>query len=146
VLLAWSASTAASGRYQRTADVALAAMIVAPPIVALGFVTGAALPQVGGAALLAAGVLATAFVTGVDARRRATDGPTRVLLAVSALAPIAPMVLAVAWAAAQHWVVPALGIPSMARIHGTLNLVGFVGCGLIGYGRLRARAEVASCS
>jgi hypothetical protein len=59
------------------------------------------------------------------------------------------MVLAVTWAAAQHWNVPALDIPAMARIHGSMNAVGFVGCGLLGYRRLRvttATERAPSCS
>lgn len=60
-------------------------------------------------------------------------GWARVLLIVSSLSVIAPMVLAVFWAAAQYVDVPALSIPAMARIHGTMNAVGFVGCGLVGW-------------
>jgi len=58
------------------------------------------------------------------------------------------MVLAVMWAAAQHWALPALDIPAMARVHGSVNAIGFVGCGLVGYRRLRvaaAREEMAQC-
>ncbi|MEZ5180089.1 MAG: YndJ family transporter [Acidimicrobiales bacterium] len=43
----------------------------------------------------------------------------------------APMVLAVAWAAAQHFDVPALSIPDMVRTHGAGNAIGFVGAGLL---------------
>jgi hypothetical protein len=147
-LLAVCAATVAATGHRGAAGVAVAASIAAPPIVAIGFVTGDALPQVGGAALLTVGVLTTAFVTGVDACRRSREVTTKALLVVCATAPVAPMALAVAWAAAQHWGVPALDIPSMARIHGTLNFAGFVVCGLIGYQRLRAAApaQVASCS
>ncbi len=41
------------------------------------------------------------------------------------------MVLAVAWAAGQHWHVPALSIPDMARTHGIANALAFVLCGLL---------------
>ena|SRR5438067_5662343 len=126
--------------------VAVVATVAAPPIVALGFVTNAALPQVGGAALLTAGVWATATVTGIDGRRRTSDHVTRSLLAVCAAAPVVPMVLAVLWAAAQHWPIPALDIPAMAQIHGAVNFAGFVGCGLLGYRRLRiTELEAAEC-
>jgi YndJ-like protein len=146
-LLAWRSNAVVSRRHRRVATIAIVATIAAPPLVALGFLTGAAVPQVGGAALLTVGVLATAFVTGTDARRRAGDRRTKALFAVCAAAPVAPMVLAVVWAAAQHWAVPALDIPSMARIHGTTNFVGFVACGLVGYQRLRVITplEAASC-
>ena len=39
---------------------------------------------------------------------------------------------------AQYFDVAALSIPDMARIHGTINAIGFVGCGLAGW-RLNAR-------
>lgn len=45
------------------------------------------------------------------------------------------MVLAVAWAAGQHWDVPALSIDAMARTHGATNAIGFVACGVAGYAR-----------
>ena len=89
----------------------------------------------------------TAVVTGVDGRRRTGDHVTRTLLAVCAAAPAVPMVLAVLWAAAQHWPAPAFDIAAMARIHGTVNFVGFVVCGLLGYRRLEVTTalEAAPC-
>ena len=60
----------------------------------------------------------------------------RTFLIVSSVAVLAPMVLAVFWATAQYYDVPALSIPAMAEVHGTLNAFGFVTCGLIGW-RLR---------
>lgn len=51
---------------------------------------------------------------------------------MSGLAVWLPMVLAVAWAAGQHWDVPALSIPDMVRTHGLGNAIGFVLCGLAG--------------
>jgi hypothetical protein len=41
------------------------------------------------------------------------------------------MVLAVAWAAGQHWDVPLLSVPDMVRTHGAANALGFVLCGLL---------------
>lgn len=102
----------------------------APPVVAAGFVTGAATPQVGGALLVALGVCTTAALE----LRRAAGRPRRwrhdLLLGVSGLAVWAPMALAVAWAAGQHWAAPALSIPAMVRTHGVANAVAFVLCGL----------------
>jgi hypothetical protein len=103
----------------------------APVVVATGFLTGAALPQVGGAVLMTAGVWCTA---GLELHRAvrgpAAPGP-RLLLAVSGLAIWAPMVLAVGWAAGQHWSVPMLSIHDMARTHGAANAVAFIGAGLL---------------
>lgn len=135
-LLAHSALRASRGRHQRPARAALAATLVSPPVVALGFVTGWAVPQVGGAIVLAVAVWIVAGVTLADARVRARDRTTAALVTIAGLAPLLPMVFAVGWAAAQHWAVPAFDIPAMARVHGSANALGFVGCGLIGYGRL----------
>jgi hypothetical protein len=103
----------------------------APPVVALGFLTGWAVPQVGGAVLMAAGVLAVAAFQ----LRRAVAGGSRawrrIGLAVSGLAIWAPMALAIAWAAGQHWDVPALSVPDMVRWHGAPNAVLFVVVGLL---------------
>lgn len=41
------------------------------------------------------------------------------------------MGLAVAWAAAHYWDVPAMSVPDMARTHGLANAFGFVLCGLL---------------
>lgn len=110
--------------------IALRCTAAGPPVVALGFASGSALPQVGGAVLMAIGVLATAVR---HLRRAAGPGPAsrRVLLAASGIAVWAPMVLAVAWAAGQHWDVPSLSVPAMVPWHGAPNAVGFVICGLL---------------
>ena len=126
------AAAVATGRAGRLALLATAA---APPIVALGFVVAHPLAQVGGAVLMSAGVLATAALQLRDALG-AGNGRRRALLAVSGLAPWVPMVLAVAWASALYWDVPALSVPDMARTHGVMNVV-FVVAGLW------ARREVA---
>jgi len=43
------------------------------------------------------------------------------------------MVLGVFWAVGQHLDVPALDVPAMARVHGTLNAFGFSLAGLLGW-------------
>ncbi len=53
------------------------------------------------------------------------------LLAISGLAIWVPMVLAVAWAAGQHWDVPVLSIDDMVQAHGVPNALAFVLCGLL---------------
>ncbi|MGV3758165.1 MAG: YndJ family transporter [Actinomycetota bacterium] len=128
------------------ATVGAALVVGAPPVVALGFVTGAAWPQVGGALLLTGGVYAVAVVqlTTAPAQRWLV----RALLVVSSLGVLAAMPLGVAWAAAQHWPeVPAMSIPDLVRTHGMLNGVLFVPCGLVGWrllergvGRMRREA------
>lgn len=117
---AWHRTTTAAGTVLAVA---------APPIVALGFFSDAAVPQVGGAVVMSlAAYLIAAGQLGEGWPMRRT--PTGRLLVVSGLSVWVPMVLAVAWALAQHTGGPALSIPAMTRLHGSLNAVGFVGCGL----------------
>jgi hypothetical protein len=131
-------------RARRLGWMAVLVTIGAPPIVALGFVTGAAIPQVGGATVMTIGVWTTASLELARAFRSRDDATIRVLLAVSGLAVWVPMVLAVAWAAGQHWAIPVLSIPDMARTHGVANALGFVGAGL---GALRlTRPSVADAA
>lgn len=123
-------ASGSSGRWLSRAALGLTAG--APPVVAVGFVTGVGVAQVGGAVLMSLGVFATATLQLIEARRATMQPATRALLGLSGLAVWAPMVLAVAWAAGQHWDVPALSIPDMVRTHGTLNALGFIGAGLLG--------------
>jgi YndJ-like protein len=132
LVLARAATTAATGSWQRIARAAVLLTGMAPPVVAAGFVTGAAVPQVGGAVLMSLGVFGTAVLHLREAAARPDRSPlVRLLLAVSGLAVWAPMPLAVAWAASQHVGVPALSIPAMARTHGLAMALGFVVCGLL---------------
>jgi hypothetical protein len=132
ITLAAAAEAGARGR--RAHQVGVVAVVLTagvPPLVAVGFVTGWALPQVMGAVLLTIGVWCTA---GLELQRSigARVGRlTRALLLVSGLAVWVPMVLAVAWAAGEHWDVPALSIPDMVRTHGAVNAICFIGAGLL---------------
>ncbi|HUP86802.1 MAG TPA: YndJ family transporter [Acidimicrobiales bacterium] len=111
--------------------VAVTITAAAPPVVAIGFVTAWAAPQVGGAVLMAIGVfvIAALELRAAIADRR-SPWSRRALLAISGLAVWAPMFFAVAWAAGQHWNVPALSVPAMVRWHGAPNAIGFVIAGL----------------
>lgn len=120
-------------RWWLVAWVAVVLTAGAPPIVAAGFVTGAALAQVGGAALMTVGVWLTASLELRTAFESTRPTASRVLLGISGLSIWVPMILAVAWAAGQHWDVPALSIPDMARTHGLANALAFVLCGLLGH-------------
>lgn len=129
--LAGATMPGASGRGRRMGAAAVLFTAAAPPFVAVGFVTGAALPQVGGAVLMALGVWLTATLQ----LRAVVVGPpsaASALLGVSGLAVWVPMVLAVAWAGGQHWDIPVLSIPDMARTHGLANALAFSLCGLLG--------------
>ena len=121
-------AAAAEGR--RTAEAAVACTAIAPPVVAVGFATSAALAQVGGAALMTLGVWLTAGLQLREVGRAGAARGVRVLLGVSGMAIWGPMVLAVAWAAGQHWDVPALSISDMVRLHGLPNALAFTLAGL----------------
>lgn len=131
LVLAAHALDLAVGGWRPVAVGAVALTAAAPPVVAAGFVTVGAVPQVGGAVLMTLGVWLTATLQlhhAVASRRHALRA---VLLVVSGLAVWAPMVLAVAWAAGQHWDIPVLSIPDMARTHGVANAFAFCLGGLL---------------
>lgn len=120
-------------RWQTTRLSGLAAtlIVVSPPIVALGFTLYGPL-QIAGAALLTAGLWLLAW----EIVRRigpALGGLAGTLLVVSAVATLAPMILAVQWAIAANYGTPALSIPDMARWHGVTNAVGFAFLGVLGW-------------
>lgn len=125
-------AVALAGIVARTHRIAGAVAVVltvsAPPIVASGFLVEHPVPQVGGAVLMATGVLATASLQLADAG--SATGAARPLLVLSSVTPWIPMALAVAWATSLYAEVPALSIPDMVRIHGTMNAV-FVVAGLV---------------
>jgi len=131
LVLAAHALDHAAGRWRPVAVSAVVLTAAAPPVVAAGFVTNGAVPQVGGAILMTLGVWLTATLQlrhAVAFRRHAGRAG---LLVVSGLAVWAPMVLAVAWAAGQHWDLPVLSIRDMARTHGLANAFAFCLCGLL---------------
>ena len=132
-LLAARTCEAASRQAPRWAAAGAMLTIASPPIVAMGFTTGSAVFQIGGALLLSIGVWIIAGLTFAVVVPGTSDAPARALLTLSASAVVVPMVLAVFWAAGQHVDVPALDVPAMARIHGTLNAFGFSLAGLLGW-------------
>lgn len=114
----------------------IAAVVLAPPIVALGF-TFVGVLQVIGAALLTGGLFALSWLTLRHVVPRVTDRLARSLLVVSALAVLVPMVLALQWAIGWNFDTPALSIPMMARTHGVVNALGFTLCGVLGWRRVQ---------
>jgi hypothetical protein len=141
-LLAARTHDVASQVTPRWASAGTLLTIASPPIVALGFTTGSAPAQIGGAMLLSIGVWIVAALTLAAVMPLTAGAGARALLAVSALSVGAPMVLAVFWAAGQHYDVPALDVPAMARVHGTLNAFGFSLAGLLGWVVRDARETV----
>lgn len=126
----------------RASAAMVAAVVSAPPVVALGF-TFVGMLQVVGAAVLTGGLFALSWLTLRHVVPHVSDGPARWLLAISAVAVLAPMVLAVQWAIGWNFGTPALSIPAMAQTHGVANAVGFALCGVLGWRRVQP-AAVAS--
>lgn len=98
---------------------------------ALGFTFVGALQVIGGV-LLAGGLWALAFVVATRIAAGWSGWPRR-LLVVSSWSVLAPMALAVHWAAGTNLGFPVLTIRDMALLHGWINAVGFTLCGLVGW-------------
>ena len=124
-----------AARAPRLSAAMLVAVVVAPPIVALGF-TFVGVLQVVGAAVLTGGLFVLSWLTLRVVVPDVTDRLAHWLLVVSALAVLVPMVLAVQWAIGWNFDTPALSIPMMARTHGVANALGFALCGVLGWRRL----------
>lgn len=143
-LFAGVGALALAGAMRSTTAVLITA--AAPPIVAIGFATGRATPQIGGAVLMAIGVFT---IAALELRVAMTDHRSpwsrRALLVISGLAVWVPMLLAVSWAAGQYWNVPALSVPAMVRWHGLPNAIGFVIAGLAA-GRIQVCDEETVCA
>ena len=117
-------------------QVAMAAallLVAGSPVLAMGWATPVHLLQVAGAILVATGVVATAAVLFFKCTSLFESTAARVLLRLSALAPLLPMVLAVEYSAGHVFGFPTLDIQGMALIHGDLNALGFSLLGLIAW-------------
>jgi len=106
-------------------------MIAGSPVLAVGWGTPFHVLQVAGAILVATGVMATAAVMFFRSASLVEPTSARVLLRLSALAPLLPMVLAVEYSAGHVFGFPTLDIHGMALIHGDLNALGFSLLGLV---------------
>jgi len=117
-------------------QVAMAAallLVAGSPVLAMGWATPIHVLQVAGAILVATGVVATSVVFFFRSTTLVESTPARVLLRLSALAPLLPMVLAVEYSAGHVFGFATLDIQGMALIHGDLNALGFSLLGLIAW-------------
>jgi hypothetical protein len=64
---------------------------------------------------------------------RVKSRAAQIFLALSAVSVIPAMLLAGLWAVGEYPFQPMLNIPQMARVHGTINAIGFVFCGVFGW-------------
>jgi hypothetical protein len=91
------------------------------------------LVEVAAALLFAASLLGLAALTLGIGLPIMTNHLARVLLAISAASLVVTMLFAAGYALGQFLGVPIVGIPRMVQVHGWLNAVGFVLCGLLAW-------------
>ncbi len=108
-----------------------AGLIAGVPLVALG-ITFSRVLEILAVLLLASSVLLLALLTLVAVVPSLARRAARVLLAISALASIATMLLAAGYAGGSM-VGLALTIPQMVLAHGAVNAFGLVLCGLLAW-------------
>jgi YndJ-like protein len=121
------------GVARRVAVAASLLLVVGSPVLAMGWATPVHVLQVAGAILVATGVVATSVVLFFTSASLVESTAARVLLRLSALAPLLPMVLAVEYSAGHVFGFPTLDIHAMALIHGDLNALGFSLLGLVAW-------------
>jgi hypothetical protein len=112
--------------------VVAAGIVASVPLVALGITFSPAL-EVAAACVLAASLAGLSALTMraiVPAlRRRAAQA----LLTISAASALVAMLFAVAYAVGEFTQAPIVTIPRMIEVHGLVNALGFVSCGLVGW-------------
>jgi len=108
-------------------------LVIGSPVLAMGWATPVHVLQVAGAILVATGVVAASAVMFFRAASLVQSTGARVLLRLSAFAPLLPMVLAVEYSARHVFGFPTLDIQGMALIHGDLNALGFSLLGLVAW-------------
>jgi len=121
------------GVARRLAIAASLLLVAGSPVLAMGWATPIRVLQVAGAILVATGVVATSAVFFFRSASLVESTPARILLRLSALAPLLPMVLAVEYSAGHVFGFPTLDIQGMALIHGDLNALGFSLLGLVAW-------------
>jgi hypothetical protein len=122
-----------SGMARSVATAAALLLVAGSPVLALGWATPVHVFQVAGAILVATGVVATSAVLFFRSTSLVESTTARVLMRLSALAPLLPMVLAVEYSAGHVFGFPTLDIQGMALIHGDLNALGFSLLGLVAW-------------
>jgi hypothetical protein len=121
------------GVARRVAMGASLLLVGGSPVLATGWATPVHVLQVAGAILVATGVVATSAVFFFKSARLVDSTAARVLLRLSALAPLLPMALAVEYSAGHVFGFATLDIQGMALIHGDLNALGFSLLGLVAW-------------
>ncbi|HVS52725.1 MAG TPA: YndJ family transporter [Opitutaceae bacterium] len=149
LLLALFAGLALRARPEsRFAARVVVGVVLAVPAVALGITStqlgwGAALEAAAGVALALTGLMLAGLHLAIALR----PGPrtARVLLGIAGASLAGGMILAACYALRSIVApIPALGIPQMRMIHGTINALGFGLCGTLGWRAFLAQTEPAA--
>lgn len=110
----------------------IALIVVAGPVLlAAGFLIGPHM-KLFAAILLVLGEVGLAVAT-LFVLKTMTRHAAKLLLGLSSVSVTGGMILAGLWAIGEYPLQPMLNIPQMARLHGTINAVGFSICGLLGW-------------
>jgi YndJ-like protein len=121
---------------------ALTIVVLGPGVLGLAFFAGPTAKLVG-ALVFALGLISlagTMIRVGIAAR----NGVGRWLLFASGGSVAVGMSLVAMWAVGEYPLQAFVNIRQMAEFHGVLNGVGFVGCGLVGWGLLEAEQDSLS--
>ena len=127
---------------QRVLRLALAIVVLGPGVLGLAFFAGPKAKLVG-ALLFASGLLGLAGAM-IRVAIAARNGVGRWLLFVSGASVAVGMILVAVWAVGEYPLQAFVNIRQMAEFHGVLNGVGFVGCGLLGWGLLKTEQDSLS--
>ena len=107
-------------------------VMLGPPLVAAGILWSMWMEAICGV-LLALGMLGLALWMLTAAVRWVQQRVSRVLLSVAALSLVVSMALAVLYALREWVSIEGLDIPTMARVHGVANAVGFSLAGMVAW-------------
>lgn len=114
-------------------------VMLGPALVAVGITFSPVVEALAGA-VLAFGYTGLALIMLGRVLWQVNGGLTRILLGISALSALVTMGAAAAYALRTFDLFPFLSIPQMVAVHGWGNAVGFVFCGLLGWGLKRKSA------
>lgn len=121
-----------SQRTHRLYAWAATGFVSATPLIALG-ITLSPLVEIVGVFLLTASLITLAFLLYRHGLPQIENRWAQELLAISPLAMIVAIALAVLYGVGEYMQVPLITIPRMVQWHGWLNAVGFTCLGLVGW-------------
>lgn len=120
------------GRFREGTRPAFVAVICGPALLAAGFVIAPRVKLMA-AIVMALGEIGLAVAMIAAAIKCRLLGHGRWLVGVAGVSVIVGMALAIVWAIADYSRQPLISLDTMARVHGTLNALGFGGAGILGW-------------